>query len=234
LKIEERKSIEVPKTHQIALEVLGVWDLAKLLWKLPEYKNHPSGQGDPILVLPGYATDDNITLPLRQYLKYRNFQAEGWGLGYNHGEVPILVQDFEKSLLNHYRSVQKKITLIGWSLGGYVAREVARDHQDIIDKVITIASPVFGGAKYTSIADYYSKRHGIDLDELEETIEQRFEIPLQVPMLSIYSKWDNIVSWQTCIDQRSPRIEHFEVEATHIGMILNPEVFLRIAQFLTQ
>ena len=126
----------------------------------------------------------------------------------------------------------QKVTLIGWSLGGYLARETARDNPELVEQVITIASPLFGGAKYTSIADYYAEKQGIQLDELEQQIEARYDIPLQVPSLSIYSKLDNIVSWQTCIDTRTPLITHKEVQATHLGMILNPDVYKTISEYL--
>lgn len=232
MKLEDRSQIQVPKRYQIALEVAGFWDVCKLVWNLPQFSDHAKGKGEPILVLPGYGTGDQITFPLRQYLSYLGYQVEGWDLGLNHGNVPVLMEAFRKRLLEFSKKQNQKVTLIGWSLGGYLARETARDNPELVEQVITIASPLFGGAKYTSIADYYAEKQGIQLDELEQQIEARYDIPLQVPSLSIYSKLDNIVSWQTCIDTRTPLITHKEVQATHLGMILNPDVYKTISEYL--
>lgn len=228
----DRKDIKVPKTYQIALEVMGVVDVAKLLFQIPSFKNHPKGNGEPIIVLPGYATNDNITYPLRTYLNFIGYQAEGWELGFNHGIVSRLLRDFQKVLNKSYETFGKKIILLGWSLGGYIAREIARDNPDKVSKVISVGSPIFGGPKYTSLGNYYAEKQNIDMDALEKEIDERYKIPITTPLLSIYSKSDNIVSWQASIDTFSPNAKNIEIEATHLGLILNPDVYFEIAKFL--
>lgn len=230
----ERKNIQVPKTYQLALEVFGVFDVAKLLFQIPNFKSHPKGKGETILVLPGYATDDNITFPLRKYLEFIGYKPRGWEIGTNHGHVPSLLSDIQTLVTEIFNSTGEKIILIGWSLGGYLAREIARDNPDKIESIISIGSPIFGGPKYTSIGNYYAERQNIDLDQLEQEIDERFQIPIKQPGLSIYSKKDNVVSWQASIDNFSPNIKNIEMDATHLGLILNPEVYFEIAKFLTK
>ncbi|MDF3821598.1 hypothetical protein P3G55_16960 [Leptospira sp. 96542] len=232
MKLADRNQIQVPKQYQIALEVMGVLDVAKLLYQIPNFSDHPKGNGEPIIVLPGFATNDHVTYPMRKYLEFLGYRAEGWDLGYNHGIVPKLLEEFQIRLERTYQKYGRKVNLIGWSLGGYIARESARDNQDKISKVISIGSPLIGGPKYTSIANYYAKKQNMNLDDVEKEVDERYNRPLEMPLLSIYSKNDNIVSWESSIDHFSPNIKHVEVNATHLGLILNPDVYLQIAQFL--
>ncbi|GBF48548.1 hypothetical protein LPTSP4_00470 [Leptospira ryugenii] len=234
MKLEERSRIQIPKGYQIALELAGFWDVCKLLWSAPSFAKHPKGKGEPTLVVPGYGTNDQIMFPLRQYLQFLGYQAEGWELGLNHGNVPLLLEALKGRITEFYEKYQTKINLVGWSLGGYLAREAARDLPHYVSKIATIASPLFGGAKYTSLANFYADKQGIQLDALELEIEARYQIPLEIPSLSIYSKFDNIVSWQTCIDTRSPYMQHKEVDSTHVGMIVNPEVYELLAHFFAK
>jgi pimeloyl-ACP methyl ester carboxylesterase len=92
------------------------------------------------------------------------------------------------------------VRLIGWSLGGYLAREAARDCPDLVHQVITLRSPVVGGPKYTLVAEAY-RRRGIDLDEVEAQVEARNSVPLRTPVVAIYSRNDAVVEWEACIDR---------------------------------
>ena len=230
-----RKEYSIPKKVNIPRELFGIIDLAGLVAQIPQIKNLPkSGNGEIVLVLPGYGTNDSIMTPLRKFLNHLGYSARGWGLGENHGNVPQLLEQVKDLIVNLYKESNQKIIIIGWSLGGYIGREAARDHQDLVEKVITLGSPIIGGPKYTSIGDVYSKRYDIDLEALEKEIDNRFEIPLEIPLYSIYSKYDNIVSWESCIDKYSPRITNQEVNSTHIGLIVNYDVYILISEYLKQ
>ncbi len=228
----ERVNFYVPQKWQMIGEVAGVLDVTKLLFKFPSLSKLERGNGERIIVLPGFATDDIFTFPLRKFLESIGYRPEGWGLGNNHGDVPVLLDLMNQKVREIHAESKEKIILIGWSLGGYLARECARDNQDIIDRVISLGSPVIGGPKYTSISDVYSKQHGIDINQLEKEIDERFTIPLKMPIFSIYSKTDNIVSWQACIDTYSPNVINQEVHSSHIGLIVNATVYEYLAKFL--
>jgi len=228
----DRTKYYIPSKFQMVKEVLGILEAGKLVFDMPNLLKCQKGDGTRIIVLPGFATDDIFTFPLRKFLENIGYKPEGWGLGNNHGDVPVLLDLMNQKIREMVKENQEKIILIGWSLGGYLARETARDNQDIVKQVITLGSPIIGGPKYTSIADIYSKRHNVNIDQLEKEIDERFNNPLKMPIFSIYSKNDNVVSWQACIDLYSPNVINQEIDATHIGLIANSEAYSYISKFL--
>ena len=123
------------------------------------------------------------------------------------------------------------VYLVGWSLGGYLAREVARECPDKVKHVVTLGSPVVGGPKYTSVAAAFSQR-GASIDEIERLVDARYDIPLKVPVTAIYSKADGVVSWEACIDHRSPDVEHIEVFSSHTGLGFSPQAYHILADRL--
>jgi len=229
----DRAKFQIPSRLQMTREIFGIIDAAKLIFNIPKLLEIQKGNGQRIIVLPGFATDDIFTYPLRKYLEQIGYAPEGWGLGHNHGDVPVLLETFNKILRTKYAEKSEKIILVGWSLGGYLARESARDNQDLIECVITLGSPIIGGPKYTSIADLYSNQHKIDMDVLEKEIDERYKVPLNIPLYSIYSKNDNVVSWEACIDHYSPNVINQEIDSTHIGLIVNAEAYSYIGKFLS-
>ena len=229
---EDREKFKIPATFQMAREILGLLDVAGLLLNLPRLLDRPKVRGCPVVVLPGYATDDIFTLPLRAFLDQRGFQTQGWGLGFNDGNIPVLHDLFSQRLKLIYEEKRVKLALIGWSLGGYLAREAARDNQDLVERVITLGSPIIGGAKYTSVAAIFSKQHSINVDDMERDIDERFRAPIELPLLSIYSKRDNVVSWGACLDRYSPNVIHEEIDSTHVGLLANARAYRLIEEFL--
>ena len=121
------------------------------------------------------------------------------------------------------------VVLVGWSLGGYLAREYAREHAVHVRKVVTLGSPVIGGPRYTATARHYTAQ-GHDLDEIERAVKQRYATPLSVPVAALYSKRDGIVAWPACIDRWSADVRHHEVDATHLGLVVAPPVLALVAQ----
>jgi pimeloyl-ACP methyl ester carboxylesterase len=119
--------------------------------------------------------------------------------------------------------------IVGWSLGGFIAREYAREHPEQVRRVITLGSPVIGGPRYTATAERY-RAQGHDLDELERAVMQRYATPLRAPVSAIYSKRDGIVAWQACVDRWSPDVRHVEVGETHVGLVLSPRVLAVVAE----
>ena len=110
---------------------------------------------------------------------------------------------------------------------------MARDRPELVERVVTLGSPVVGGPKYTRVGAFYARR-GIDLDAIEAEVEERNRMPIRVPITAVYSRRDGIVSWQACIDHRSPDVEHVEVRATHLGLGFSPEVYRIVASRLAR
>jgi pimeloyl-ACP methyl ester carboxylesterase len=186
-----------------------------------------------VLVLPGFAASDASTLALRSYLRWLGYDARGWGLGTNRGDLPALVPRVVRLLEGKAASARRRVRCVGWSLGGNLAREAARERPDLVERVVTLGTPAVGGPKYTSVAHRY-RRQGVDLDEVEARVAERERVPIRVPVTAIYSRRDGVVAWRACIDRATPDVEHVEVSATHLGLGFHPEVYRVVADRLAR
>ena len=194
----------------------------------------PRGNGETVMVVPGFATDDRWTARLREFLSAIGYLVVGWGLGRNHGNVPKLIPAVIQQTERRVADRSVPIRLIGWSLGGYLAREVARERPDLVERVVTLGAPVIGGPAYTASASMYIRR-GYDLDEIAATVVEREEKPIQVPVHAVYSRSDGVVAWRACIDRfENLRVEHYEVRSSHLGMVNSPRVFCLVAELLAR
>jgi len=155
-------------------------------------------------------------------------------LGRNQGDFVNLLPRVLKRVASFSRRSEQKVALIGWSFGGYLARELARERPDLISRVITLGTPVIGGPKYTALSEMYRKR-GIDIEAIAAEVDFRNQAaPLETPVVAIYSRIDALVAWQACIDHQTLNVEHVEVRAAHYGLGFSPEVYRIIAQRLAQ
>jgi pimeloyl-ACP methyl ester carboxylesterase len=181
-----------------------------------------------VIVLPGFGAGDGSTAALRSYLRVQGHRASGWRLGTNRGDVAKLLPRVTERVERVARSAGGPVALVGWSLGGVLARETARDRPDLVSRVITLGSPVIGGPKYTAVAAFY-RSQGIDLDAIEAEVAARDATPIRTPITAIYSRSDGVVSWRACIDGRNPAVEHVEVMTSHLGLGFSPEVYAIVA-----
>lgn len=223
--------LRAPPPLGILREARGALELPRLLLRLPQLARRPRGRGEPVLVLPGYGAGDASTAVLQAYLRWLGHRPQGWGLGRNRGDVPELLPRVVEQLERVASRARGPVHLIGWSLGGYLAREAARERPELVRRVITLGSPVVGGPKYTAVGEVY-RRQGIDLDAVESHVEARYERVLSTPVTAIYSRSDGIVAWRACIDRRSPNVEHVEVDTTHLGLGFSAEVLGVVAERL--
>lgn len=205
------------------------WEVfPKIAFGLPRLGIQKRGVGDPIMVVPGFCASDSSTRVLRAYLQYFGYNTVGWGLWRNNGDVPKLLELLTGRVVEFSQRKATPVRLIGWSLGGYLAREVARGRADLVERVITLGSPVVGGPKYTAAGAYYL-RLGHDQDEIEALVEERYVDPIKVPVAAIYSRSDGIVSWRASVDERSPDVEHAEVAGSNLSLGFIPKVLRNIA-----
>jgi pimeloyl-ACP methyl ester carboxylesterase len=169
--------------------------------------------------------------PLAVWLGRCGHTVRHWNQGRNTGQVQRLLHALAGPLQALAREADGGVTLVGWSLGGYLARELARDHPGAVRQVVTLGSPVIGGPRFTAVAPWYRAR-GHDLSAIEALVAARYDTPLQVPVSAIYSKRDGVVAWQACIDHWSPRVKHIEVAQTHLGLGFAPQVLDIVAREL--
>lgn len=215
----------------MVFEAQAAVEMAKLAWHYRALAQTRVHFENPIMLFPGFGTSGHSLFALKKFLISIGAEVLDWELGLNHGDVPKLLPQVIERVKNAAALQKKSIHLIGWSLGGYLAREAAREAPDAVAKIVTLGSPVIGGPKYTSIGTMYT-RWGFVLDEMERDIDARETRPIQKPIRAFYSKADNIVAWQACIDQISPHVQHDEVQGSHVGLIFNVEVFRGVRDFL--
>lgn len=226
------QNLQPPPPWRLLSEGLGLLELPRLFLMYPYLSQQPSGNGAPVMILPGFGAGDQSTAMLRYYIERLGYRPRGWGLGRNSGDVPQLISLAIQEVAALATDSESKVRLIGWSLGGYLAREVARERPELVHSVITLGSPVIGGPKYTAVAGLYRGR-GYNLDAIETWIENRNQIPMEVPVTAIYSRLDGIVSWRSCIDELNSAVDHVEVMTTHLGLGFSPDVYRIIAERLS-
>jgi pimeloyl-ACP methyl ester carboxylesterase len=184
-----------------------------------------------VILLPGIGAGPRSLWVLGAFLSRRGHRVRDWGLGINTGDVRQLRARLTSVVGNEIHLYSEPVVLVGWSLGGYIAREYAREHADEIGRVVTLGSPVIGGPRFTATAAWYRSR-GHDLDAIERAIVERYGTPLRVPVTAIYSKRDGVVAWRACIDHWSPDVRHIEVNETHVGLGFAPRVLGLVAEEL--
>ena len=192
----------------------------------------PRGQGETVLVIPGFATGDRATLALRLFLKRLGYQVHGWGLGMNDGRV----EHWTAQVADRIAALATRgpIKLVGWSLGGVLAREAARHAPDQVEHIVTMGTPVVGGPKYTLVADHYRQR-GVDLDRIERQVAETNERPLPMRITAIYSRLDSVVAWRACLDD-NPRndVRYVELNVGHAEFGFSGAVFRAVSEALAE
>jgi hypothetical protein len=227
------EAIEPPAVSGLFREMRGLFELPRLIFKLPSLSRLPRGRGEPVLVLPGYRVGDATTVLLRKFLRFLGYRVRGIGGRKKSEDVPELMARVLKRLVSLSRRSGQPVQIVGWSLGGYLAREAARERPDLVQQVITLGTPVVGGPKYTVVV-HAMKRRGIDIDAIVAEVELRNQIALTTPVTAIYSRFDGVVAWKACIDHDCDMVEHVEVGTTHVGLGFSPEVYRIIAERLAR
>lgn len=145
--------------------------------------------------------------------------------------VPYVVDRLIGRVDEVSQASRQPIALVGWSLGGFMAREAARERPAQISQVITLGSPVIGGPKHTLAAKAFNRRQ-YDLDWVERLIADREERPITVPITAVVSPSDGVVSYLAALDHHSPAVEHVQLDVAHLGLPYNGTVWSVIAKAL--
>jgi pimeloyl-ACP methyl ester carboxylesterase len=216
----------------MAMELRAFWEFGTLFAAAPILALTPYGDGHPVIVLPGLTAGDMSTFPLRKFLELRGYNAHGWGLGLNLGPRPGVVEESVERLQKLSRRSGRKVSLVGWSLGGIYAREFAKRAPESVRQVISLGSPFTGHPKMTRAWRLYELATGpkVGAPELHEPLRQ----PPPVPTTSIWSRTDGVVSWRCSVERTSSHTENIEVCASHLGLGVNPAVLYAIADRLAQ
>lgn len=217
-----------PEGSLLRAELRFFREFPRLLLHLPRLAAAPRGE-QLVVAFPGFRTGDRATWPLRRYLATLGHETHGWGIGTNRGEVAEDLDTIIDVVRTRVEQTGRPAALIGWSLGGVFAREVARSHPELVTRVFTFGTPVVGGPRYTRSATAYTPER---LDEIEVLINERNQIPIERPITAIHSRRDGAVDWRACIDDHSPDVENIEVTSCHTGHIIDPEIWALIGERL--
>jgi pimeloyl-ACP methyl ester carboxylesterase len=193
----------------------------------------PRGDGHTVLVIPGFTANDATTIPLRSFLGRLGYRTDGWGLGFNLGIKPEDEPKLEAQV--ERLAADGPITVIGWSLGGVFAREIARRRPDLVRRVITLGTPIRGREGTAWIVRVFKLLNPAAEDELTDEGAARHAMPIDVPMTAVYSLRDGVVDGRACRvreEDEGPDAENVEVDTTHIGMGFDLDVFRIIADRL--
>ena len=227
------ESIAPPSPFLLALEARAWGEFAALVPALPALANAPRGDGHPVLVLPGFLANDASTHALRWFLRDRGYHAHAWRLGRNVGPTAETVRGLVDRLDAIHTRHGRTVSLVGWSLGGIYARELARAFPDKVRLVITLASP-FRDPQATNVARLTRLTGRAQSQGAPVVPRERLQAPLSVPSTSFYSETDGIVAWQSCLEPEGPYAENLAVRSSHCGMGHHPTVLLAIADRLAQ
>lgn len=215
------------------LEARAPWEWAAMLAAMPWLRQLPQGDGHPVIVYPGLGATDITTAPLRGFLADRGYTPYAWKQGFNFGPRHGVLDALREQLRHIGAKHREKASLIGWSLGGVYARELAKELPELARCVITLGSPFAGHPRATNAWRFYQMVSGQNVSEDPELIAQ-LKVPPAVPTTSIYSKTDGVVAWQCSINDAAPHTENIEVHASHVGMGMNPLALYVIADRLQQ
>jgi len=216
------------------LEGRAIHELGAFIGALPLLSLAPRGDGHPVLVLPGLMASDVSTRPLRAFLKSRGYAVSGWRQGRNLGLRPG-VQHAMVDLVQELNDTHgRKVSLVGWSLGGLYARQLAKMMPESVRQVITLGSPFASSPKATNAWRVYEFASGRRAEDEDARFGGTLAGAPPVPTTAVFSRTDGICAWQGCREQASAMTESIEVESSHCGMGHHPAVVYAVAERLAQ
>lgn len=225
-------SMAPPSAELLLLEQRAVGELAAFFSLAPLLRLAAAGDGHPVLVLPGLSADDSTTRPLRAFLRDRGWRAHGWKLGPNHGPRAGVEEKMAERLAELHQRYRRKVSLVGWSLGGVFARELARRAPESIRTVITLGSPFAGEPRASNAWRLYEMLSGRSAGDWPE--REQMKAPPPVPTTAIFSRSDGVVAWQGCMEREGTHAENIEIESSHCGLGHHPVALYAIADRLAQ
>ncbi len=225
-------SMAPPSRELLLLEVRAIAELSAFFTLAPLLRLAPAGDGHPVLVLPGLSAGDASTRPLRAFLRDRGHRAHGWKLGPNHGPREGVEEKMAQRLVELHERYQRKVSLVGWSLGGVFARLLAHHMPERVRSVVTLGSPFAGEPRASNAWRLYELLSGRSVDDWAE--REWMKAPPPVPATAIFSRSDGVVAWQGCMERESATSENIEVEASHCGLGHHPAALYAVADRLAQ
>jgi len=214
------------------LEGRAFWEFGAMVATTPWLRRLPKGDGHPVLVFPGMGANDFTTVPLRNFLDGLGYATQAWGQGFNFGPRDGVLKRCAADVRALSEKHGRPVSLVGWSLGGLYAREMAKELPDHARCVITLGTPFAGHPRATNAWRIFEMLSGQKAHD--PAMIARLRTPPPVPTTSIYSRTDGIVAWQCSLNEPGALTENIEVHASHVGMGMNPLALYAVADRLAQ
>jgi pimeloyl-ACP methyl ester carboxylesterase len=230
----EQERLRPPNFLMMLAEARGLLEFNTSLLLSPLLMRAPRGDGHPVLALPGFLAGDLSMAPLRRYLKQLGYDTYAWKMGRNLGGIASRRNALKKLLTDISTTSGRKVSIVGWSLGGIYARDLALQIPDMVRSVITLGTPFAGDVRATNATRLYEALSGETVDDNSE-LTKAIAGDLPVPVTSIYSRTDGIVNWRTSLLRPSDTAENIEVRlASHIALGVNAAALWAVADRLAQ
>ena len=229
-------SHQSPHLGMLALEpVRALFEFARM--QLADVaRGRGQGDGHAVVLFPGLGADHRFMDPLAGHCRQLGYDVWHWGRGRNTGPagdparwLDALASEIDALVVPAHRQA----TLIGWSLGGLYAREIAKALPHRVRQVITLGTPFARIANSTNVQWLYELLSG-SAAAVDTRLARRLATPPPVPTTSIYSRSDGVVAWQACVGRASPLTQNIEVESSHLGLVWHPDVLRIVADRLAQ
>lgn len=184
------------------------------------------GRGRPVMVVPGFLASDQTTSRLRRSLEGAGFQAFGWGLGRNKGIKADIFDRLDERL--DALAVDTPVTLVGWSLGGLIAREYAKYAAHRVAKVVTLGSPFSGDLRANNAWRIYEfvAGHKVDAPPIEVSLGEK----PPVHTCAFWSSKDGVVAPYSARGRSHESDERIELDCSHMAFVARPDAIRMIAK----
>ena len=232
-----------PSALSSMLETRAVFEMASLPYALPLLLQAPQGDGHPVLLLPGFMGSEGSLIALELFLRNRGYNVQTWGLGRNVGFRPGHASAIEQKIRYLHHETGRKVSLVGWSLGGVFALYGAYQASECVRNVITLGSPLSTDASGSAVPPLLKALYRLvahPMGSAAHAMQPRAKTmregrPLPVPMSCLYSLSDGVVPPQEATVDGDPRLqENIRVWGSHVGLGFNPLVLQIVADRLAQ
>jgi pimeloyl-ACP methyl ester carboxylesterase len=182
--------------------------------------------GAPLMVVPGFLANDRTTLGLQRALAEAGYRVTGWGMGLNTGVEAETLDRLAERIAAHGRG--RKVILVGWSLGGIYAREVAKHRPELVEKVATLGSPFSGDPHNNNVWRLYERVAGHPVDKPPIDTDMAEKPP--VPTLALWSRRDGIVAVSAARGEAAERDAERELDCSHMGFAVSARAYPEIVE----
>lgn len=223
-----------PSKLLLLMESRILAERARLAWQSKRLlRELPAGHQQPLMIIPGFGCRDELLAAPRRLLHELGYRPYGWEQGRNLGMRSGLKQALAARLDALAQQHGQPVLLVGWSLGGVFAREIARHQSALVRRVITLGSPINGHPNANNMVLLFQLANGGGkLSQAELDGFARRIVAPPVPCTAIYTRQDGVVAWRASQEDPAPHCENLEVTGSHFGLPFNPQVLRIICERL--